>query len=159
MKYKIEVKWAIIFALLTLTWILLEKISGLHSTHIDKHAIYTNFFAIPAIAVYIFALLEKRKNYYHGNMNYLQGFVTGLIVTLVVVILSPLTQSISSTVITPEYFPNIIQHSVSTGKMEQEAAGKYFSLGNYVVQGLIGASVMGIITSAVVAIFTRRKKN
>lgn len=48
-KYRIELKWAIIFMVTTLAWMILEKLVGLHSTHIGKHMIYTNFFAIPAI--------------------------------------------------------------------------------------------------------------
>lgn len=153
---KIEIKWAIIFALMTLLWMVLEKAVGLHDVHIDKHMTYTNFFAIPAIAVYVFALLEKRKNHYHGKMTYMQGFICGLIITLFVTILSPLTQYITSTFITPDYFQNAIATGVSTGKTTQEAGEAYFNLENYIIQGLIGAPVMGMITTAIVAIFTRK---
>jgi len=154
---KIEIKWAIIFATMTLLWMLIEKATGLHDTHIDKHMVYTNFIAIPAIAVYVFALLDKRKNHYHEKMTYMQGFVCGLIITLIVTILSPLTQYITSTFITPDYFQNAIAYGVSTGKTTQEAAEGYFNLENYIIQGLIGAPVMGLLTTAIVAIFTRKK--
>lgn len=154
---KIEIKWAIIFALMTLLWMVLERSVGLHDTHIDKHAVYTNFIAIPAISVYVFALLDKRKNFYHGKMTYLQGFICGLIITLFVTVLSPLTQYITSTIITPDYFENAIAYGVSTGKITPEAAEDYFNLENYIIQGLIGAPFMGLITTALVAIFTRKK--
>lgn len=154
---KIEIKWAIIFALMTLLWMVLERSVGLHDTHIDKHAVYTNFIAIPAISVYVFALLDKRKNFYHGKMTYLQGFICGLIITLFVTVLSPLTQYITSTIITPDYFENAIAYGVSTGKTTPEAAEDYFNLENYIIQGLIGAPFMGLITTALVAIFTRKK--
>lgn len=153
---KIEIKWAIIFALMTLLWMLLERSVGLHDTHIDKHSVYTNFIAIPAISVYVFALLDKRKNFYHGKMAYLQGFICGLIITLFVTVLSPLTQYITSTIITPDYFENAIAYGVSTGKITPEAAEDYFNLKNYIIQGLIGAPFMGLITTALVAIFTRK---
>lgn len=156
-KYSIEIKWAIIFAVTTLVWMFLEKLVGLHSEHIDKHSIYTNFIAIPAIIIYVLALLDKRKNFYSGIMTYKQGFVSGLIITLIVTVLSPLTQFITSTIITPEYFPNVIKHVVSRELMKQEEAEKFFNLNAYIVQGLIGAFVMGLITTAIVAIFTRRK--
>jgi len=135
----------------------LEKLVGLHDEHIDKHPIYTNFIAIPAIAIYVFALLDKRKNFYKGAMTYKQGFITGLIITAIVTVLSPLTQYITSTIITPEYFPNMINYSVETGKLTQEAAEEYFNLKNYLLQVIIGTPLMGILTTAIVAIFTRKK--
>ncbi len=155
-KFRIEIKWAVLFVIMTLIWMFFEKLIGLHGKHIDKQAIYTNFIAIPAIAVYVFALLDKRKNFYSGQMTYKQGFISGLIITLIVTILSPLTQILTSELITPEFFPNAINYSVSTSYFTQEAAEKFFSLKNYIIQGLIGAPIMGIITTAIVAIFTRK---
>lgn len=154
--FKIEIKWALIFAAMTLGWMMLERLVGLHSTHIDKHLLYSNLIAIPAIAVYVFALLDKRKNYYQGKMTYQQGFMSGLIISLLVMVLSPITQVITSLVIAPDYFANIIQHSVSTGKMTQTEAADYFNLKSYIIQGLAGAPVMGIVTSAIVAFFTKK---
>ncbi len=136
---------------------ILEKVAGLHEEHIDKHLIYTNFIAIPAIAIYVFALLDKRKHFYKGAMTYKQGFITGLLITAIVTVISPLTQYITSTIITPEYFPNMISYSVETGKMTQEAAEEYFNLKNYLLQVIIGTPVMGILTTAIVAIFTKKK--
>jgi hypothetical protein len=155
-KISIEIKWAILFALMTLIWMIVERGIGLHDTHIDKHAVYTNFYAIPAILVYVFALLDKRKNFYHGKMTYVQGLVTGLVITLIVTILSPLTQYITSTFITPEYFQNAIDYGVSSGETTQEAAEAFFNIKNYIVQGLIGAPVMGLITTVIVAFFTKK---
>jgi hypothetical protein len=156
-KYNIEIKWAVIFVIMTFVWMLLEKLFGLYTTHIDKHYIYTNFIAIPAIAVYVFALLEKRKRDFGGSMTYWQGLISGLIITAIVTVISPLTQVITNIVIAPEYFPNMMEFAVSSGKMDQVAAEKEFTLGSYIIQGLIGAPVMGVLTSAIVAIFTRRK--
>ncbi len=154
---KIEFKWAVIFMIMMLLWMLIEKLAGLHDENIDKHAIYTNLVAIPAVAVYVLALLDKKNNFYDGNMSYMQGFKTGLIITLIVTIISPLTQYISNTFITPDYFFNITEFAVKEGKMTQEEAENFFNLKSYILQGLIGAVVMGLITSAIVAYFIRSK--
>ncbi len=156
-KYKIEIKWAVIFIAAILVWMIFEKLVGLHTTHIDKHALYTNFFAIPAIVIYVFALLDKRNNYFNGIISWKDGFITGLIITLIITVLTPLTQIIISNIITPEYFPNIIEYSVKEGMMTLEEAEKYFSLSSYIMQGAIGSFIMGIITSAIVALFIRKK--
>jgi hypothetical protein len=158
-KLSVEIKWALLFVAFTLVWMLGEKLAGLYSTHIDKHAIVTNFFAVPAIAIYVLALLDKRRNSYGGTMTWKQGFVCGLIITLFVTMVSPLTQVIIAKVIAPEYFPNVISYAVSSGEMEQAAAEEYFNLRSYIQQVLIGTPVMGIVTSAIVAIFTRKAPN
>ena len=152
----IEIKWAVIFIIMTLLWMLLERLVGLHDVYIDKHPIFTNIIAIPAIAVYVLALRNKRKSYYNGKMTYMQGFISGLIITFIVTVLSPVTQIITSYVITPHYFSNVINYSVKNGLMNQEAAEAYFNIKSYIIQGLMGASIMGTITAAIVAIFARK---
>ncbi len=155
-KFAIEIKWGIIFTLIALLWMVLEKSAGLHDLFIAKHAIYTNFFAIPTIAVYVFALLDKRKNFYN-KLSWLDGFLCGLVISVIVTILSPLSQYITVTFITPEYFPNAIKYAVESGKMTQEDADKYFNLSSYIMQSALGGLLMGAITSAVVALFVRKK--
>ena len=105
-----------------------------------------------------FALLDKRKNFYNGVITYKQGFITGLIITAIVTIFSPLTQWIISNVITPDYFKNVIQYSVETGYHKSIAdAEAQFNLKSYIVQSTVGALIMGIVTTAIVAIFIRKK--
>lgn len=157
-KIKHEIKWALIFIVMTLIWMLLEKLVGLHSTHIDKHMYLTNLFAIPAIIIYVMALRDKKRNFYNGQMNYKQGFITGLIISVIIMVFSPLTQWITSTLITPEYFPNAIDYSVESGyHATYKEAELYFNLKRYIIQSVIGAIGMGIVTSAIVAIFVRTK--
>lgn len=155
-KISIEIKWAFIFIMAQLIWMVLEKVSGLHDVHIDKHLYLTNLFAIPAIAIYVFALRDKKRNYYHGHMSYMQGFKAGTIISLIVMVFAPLIQWITSVIITPEYFSNVINYSVATGYYQsREEAEAYFNLGNYIIQSMVGALVMGLVTSAIVAWFVR----
>lgn len=154
---KIEIKWALIFILSMLAWMFFEKSMGWHDEKIADHATYTNFFAIPAILVYVFALLDKKKNFYSGVMSYKQGVISGLIITVIVTVLSPLAQYITSTIITPDYFPNVIEYAVSSGKMTQADAEAYFNINSYMIQSVIGALVMGLVTSLIVAIFVKSK--
>jgi len=156
-KFKIEIKWALIFVVMMLVWMCFEKLTGLHDQHIDQHYIYTNFVAVFAIIVYVFALLDKRKNFYQGKMTYKQGFISGLIISLIVTFFSPLTQYVTSEFISTEYFSNMINYAVSEGKMTQVEAENYFNLKSYLIQVIIATPIMGIITTAIVAIFTKMK--
>jgi len=157
-KFKLEMKWAVLFMVMTLLWMVLEKLVGLHSTHIDLHLYLTNLYAIPAILVYVFALKEKKKKDFNGQMTFKQGLFSGLIITLMITVFAPLTQWIISTIITPEYFPNVIAHSVETGYHSSlKEAQAYFNLKNYIVQSTIGTLLMGIVTTLIVAFFLKTK--
>ncbi|GIV44714.1 MAG: hypothetical protein KatS3mg035_1837 [Bacteroidia bacterium] len=156
---KIEIKWAIIFSVIGLLWMVLEKLCGLHGKYIDYHLYLTNLFAIPAIIVMVMALKDKKKSFYSGQMNYKQGLISGIILSVIIALLSPLTQWITSFVITPEYFPNVIKRSVEIGYFKTTAeAEANFNYQNYAIQGAIGSLVMGIVTTAIVMIFIRTKK-
>lgn len=157
-KIKIELKWAIIFSIVGLLWMVLEKLSGLHGTYIDYHLYLTNLFAIPAIWVMVLALKDKKKNFYNQQMSYSQGLISGIILSVFIAVLSPLTQWIISYVISPEYFPNVIKRSVELGYYATtEAAEAYFNYANYAKQGAIGGLMIGIITVAIAMIFIRTK--
>ena len=134
-----------------------ERLMGWHGGNIARHATLTNLFAIPAIIIYVLALLDKRNNDLGGIMTWGQGFTSGLIITLVVVILSPLAQYLTHTVITPEYFSNVIEYAVNEDQMTREEAESYFSLSSYMFQSAIGGVIMGIVTSAIVAFFVKKK--
>lgn len=158
-KIKIEIKWAVYFTLMTLVWMLLEKICGLHGKYIDYHLYLTNLFAVPAIWFMALALKDKKKNFHNGNMNYKQGLISGIIVSAIIALLSPLTQWITSYVITPEYFPNVIKRSVEIGYYKTTAeAEANFNYKNYAINSTIFAFVFGVVTTAIAMIFIRTKK-
>lgn len=158
-KYSIEIKWTVTFITMTLLWMLFEKLAGLHSTHIDKHMYLTNLYAIPAIIVFVLALKDKKKNFYNGNMSYKQGLVSGLIISAIVAIVSPLMQWIISYIISPEYFSNVIDYSLKTGHYKtKEEAEAFFNYKNYAVQSTIAAIVMGALTTAIAMIFIKTKR-
>lgn len=159
-KIKVEIKWAIIFSVTTLIWMGLEKLIGLHGRYIDYHLYLTNLFAIPAIIVMVMALKDKKKSFYNGQMYYKQGLISGIILSAIIALFSPLTQWITSYIITPEYFPNVIKRSVELGFYKTVAdAEANFNFQNYAIQGIIGALVMGIITTIVSMIFLQTKRN
>ncbi|MEM6766201.1 MAG: DUF4199 domain-containing protein [Bacteroidota bacterium] len=155
-KYTTEIKWGLIFVAMMLAWMTFEKLAGLHDVHIDKHPIVTNLIMIPAFLVYYLALKEKRDKDYGGVMSWKQGFISGVIIGLVVMVITPLTQYITSTIITPDYFQNAIAYSVETNQSTLEAAEANFNLKNYIILSTISAPIMGAITAAIMALVVRR---
>jgi len=52
-------------------------------------------------------------------------------------LLTPLAQWITHTLITSDFFENILAYSIEQGLMTQEEAAGYFSLFGYIVQSVI----------------------
>jgi hypothetical protein len=156
-RYHTEIRWGLIFTAVMLLWMWGEQLVGLHGRYIAQHATYTNLFAIPAILLYVLALKQKKRRDYGGQMSWKQGMQSGVLITLVVVVLSPAVQWLTHTVITPEYFNNVQVYAITQGMMSPQQAAEYFSLGNYMLQSLVGAAIMGVLTSAIVAFFLRSK--
>lgn len=156
-KIAIEIKWGIIFTVSGLLWMFLEKSLGWHDELIGKHPIYSMLFSVVAIIIFIFALRDKKINYFQNDMDWKQGFLSGCIISLVVAILSPISQYITSEIISPQYFQNAINFAVENKSMSVEDAKAFFNLKSYMFQAVFGALSMGIVTSAIVAYFMKTK--
>jgi len=156
--FSIEFRWAVNFSIATLLWMVFEKSIGLHDAHIENHLLYSNFFAIVAIAIYFFALLDKKKNFYKSNIDWKQGFISGLLLSFFIALMSPLVQYITFTFITPKFFQNFTEYAVLKKSMTLVQAQAYFSMNSYILQGVSGALSMGVITSAIVALIIKTKR-
>lgn len=156
-KFSIEIKWAINFSIVTLLWMILEHSLGWHDENIAKHALYSNLFAFVAIGIYFFALNEKKKNFFIGNMTFRQGFILGVILSVFIAILSPIVNFITFKYIAPNFFEHMIDYAVSNKVQTQIQAEEYFNLKSYIMQGTFGSLSMGVVTSAIVAFFLKSK--
>lgn len=155
-KYNREVKWGIIFSIVSMGWMFFERTMGWHSVQIDQHATMTMLFLLPAVATYVLALLDIRSDYKEGY-SWKQGFRSGMIMTATIVLLSPLNQMVTHYFISPSYFENITAYSVEKGLLPEKEALAYFTLSNYIVQSALFSLIAGTVISAIVAIFTRKK--
>ncbi len=151
-KWTLEIKWGLLFIGMGLIWMVLERIFGLHDTHIHLHPQYTNLIAIPAILIYILAVRDINSKKYEGKMAFAQAFKSTLSITALVTIASPFTQLITSYVITPHYFENAIAYSVAQKIMTLEDAEAYFNINNYITQSTLFAPIMGLITGLLVSL-------
>ncbi|MCU0394602.1 MAG: DUF4199 domain-containing protein [Chitinophagaceae bacterium] len=156
--WRTEIKWGLLFVLAGLAWTWLEKLAGLHSTRIDQHASLTMLFMIPAFALYWLAFREKKRQL-GGQISFRQAFLSGLVISVVVTVLTPLSQYLTHYFISPDYLRNITDYSVRTGAMTAEEASGYFTFKNYVIQSLLFAPVAGIITSLLVGWLVSRGKS
>ena len=154
---KIEFKWAIIFTITTLAWMFLEQTLGWHDEKIADHYWLSMLYMPVAIFLYILALREKRRRFYNKQLTWRQGFLSGFVVSVFATALSPLAQNLTHYYITPEYFPNIIEYSVTNELMTLGAANEYFNITNYIMQSAIGVLIGGLMLLAIAAFILRRK--
>jgi hypothetical protein len=157
-RFKRAIKWMAVLWVLTLGWMYFERAMGWHGTLIHQHALYTNVYDLIFIVVFFLALLETKKKQ-GGIMDWIDGFWTGMIITLGMVIMSPLTQILTHKVISPEFFPNIIRYAVESGFLQAEQAEAQFNLEAYMVSNAVGTLLLGTITSAVVALVLKTRKS
>lgn len=157
-KFSIEFKWAVNFSIATIIWMIIEKSTGLHDKHIDQHFIYSSLFALVAIGLYFFALLDKKKNFYNNQIDWKQGFISGMVLSFFIALMSPLVQFIVFNYISPKFFENFIQYSVLKKSMTLDQARAFYSMNSYILQGVSGALSMGVLTAAIVALVIKTKK-
>lgn len=153
---KIELKWGLIFAFVALLWITLEYLVGLHGRYIRWHPWLTMFFVIPAVVMMVMSIVEKRT-VLGGHITFKQAFLCGLGVSIIVGLLTPITQIIFHRFINPGFFESFINYAVTTQQATLEQAQKYFNLTSYIIQGMIFAVIVGAITSLAIAAMIRKE--
>lgn len=155
---RIELKWAVLFTISYLTWMLLEKTLGWHDENISNQY-WLRFFYIPiSILFYFLALKESRRRIYQEHISWLQAFWNGLLLAFFIVLLVPASQYVIHTHISPEFFENMIAYNVENGLMSREEAEENFTLQSYIYGSAITAAIAGTIASALVAVFVSRLK-
>ncbi len=153
---RIEFKWAIIFTIATLAWMLLEKTLGWHDEQIANHDWLTFLFLPFIVLMYVLALREKRRRYYNKKITWKQAFLAGLMVSIFAAALSPLAQYITHNYITPEFFVKVKDYSVTNKLMTVNAVNDYYNITNYIMQAALSSLIGGTIISAVLAFFMKR---
>lgn len=151
--YYHEIKFALMFSGLNILWMLGEKLTGLHDVHIADHAFYTNYLAIPSILLYAVAMYQK-QTLLGGEMNFKQGFMSGIGITMIVTALTPVVQFFIHTIISPEYFINVRVFAIQEG-MKPEVADTHFTLNSYILLSVFTGFVYGVITTIFTTIMVR----
>ena len=156
-KFKIEFKWAVVIMIITLAWMTLEKQLGFHDEKLKWQMFFGMLIIIPNFILYFLALRDKKKNYYNGEMNWKQGFISGIVISFIVAIFSPLTQFITYEFIVPNFFDKMIALSVESKRLTEEEAKSYFNLSASIWQNISNGLSYGIVLGAIVAYILKTK--
>lgn len=155
--FRIELRWAILFSFVSMLWMFAEYQLGWHDKYIANQLGY-HFIVVFLIylIMYYKAVKAKRKSYYDGAITWKQALVSGGTISVLVAILSPMTEFFIYHYISPEYFQNMIVYQTATEHMSQESAENFFNMKSFIVQGIFTSLSMGFFVSLIVAFLVKR---
>ena len=155
-KFKIEFKWASIFTGINLIWIYIEKYLGLHNEYIDYHSIVSLVMLLPLSLCIFMGLNQKRQDYYKGEMTWQKAFLSGSLLSLLVAGLSPGPVYVMAEYVSPEFFLIAKKASAERG-VSQKLTKQLFNLNTYISQAIMFYLAFGVMISAIVGLFVKRK--
>lgn len=153
---KIEIKFGLLYAAATLIWISVEYFLGLHSSYIALHPYASFLFIFVAIAV-IYQGMKARKEFQNGEITYGQLVLSGIYISIVAVLVSPLTNYIFHSFINPEFFEAMIQRSVDQMRLTEDMAREHFNLRRYTQLNIVFGLISGVLISLFTAIILRKR--
>ncbi len=157
--WQTEMKWGLVHCGMTIAWALLGKMMGFHAEKIAYNLVFNTLSIVPSFIIYLLALREKRKKAFQGLMSYRQGLASGMLLTVFITALGPLTPLITIGLISPDLFINLTRFTVQSGMMSEAEAAKQFNMGAFALQGLLAAPVFGLLFSLIAAAIGHKKAN
>lgn len=157
-KFKIEFRWAIYYTFLTILWFQIEKSFGLHNQNIENQPYITNLFYIVVFIIYIFALSDKKKNYFNGIMTWQQGLISGVVLSILAMILAPFAIYFKLKYVNSEFFQQMIKASTARG-IKLENAEAVFNMKAYITLGVVDCLSFGIIFAALASALIKTKNS
>jgi uncharacterized protein DUF4199 len=156
-KFAIEIKWAIRYIFVYIAWIFLEKYTGAYDAHFENYFLLSFGFYVLAFLIYLMAIKEKKIHYFGNNMDWKQGSISGIYMTVFIAILMPFAQIVIHKSIAPEFFPNMIKRSLANKNANPETIKELYNLTGYIWQTVILTLSVGVIYAAAASRVLRNK--
>ena len=154
--FKIEIKWSIIYSIAYLLWMYFESRMGWHDSKVGLEPLYNLLFLPISIILIGLAIFDKKRNYYKNEMDWKKGFVSGIILAVLITVLNPIVLYISYNYISPSFFDNAISAAVAEG-LPLEKAKAQFNLNTAISNSVFDKLSFGVVISAAVSYFIRTK--
>ena len=154
-KNAFEIKWAFVLTIAQLLWIVCEKQIGLYTTHIEDFSVYTHLFFVPALVVYLLALLEIKNKHANGTITYRQGLFAGLRIMYISTMLSPIT--ITFRFVFFDLLSNLNSYFFDKTAISPGDTGDSSAFLWILILGLTATPVTGFILSTIIPLFIRGK--
>ncbi len=154
--WSIALFWGLVAIFTSVFWSVLGHLLGVDDEKIAYFPLFNVLIIIPMFIIYFLAIRNVNKEF-QPAMTYWQKVLSGLMLTIVITILGPIPPLISAFAISPNLFSNSIQYVVDQKMMTLEQAAQQFNLISFIVQGLIGAPISGLVLSLVASLIVRKR--
>jgi hypothetical protein len=156
-QFSIELKWAFNFFIASMLWMMLEKFLGYHDDKIQYQPLFSMLFGFVTLVIYIFALKDKKINFYHNQMNWREGFVSGLTLSLVIALFTTMIEYTKHHVISPYFLETMQKIIVEQNKMTLENAENFFTFSNTLSQSIFYVISFGSVLAALISLVIKSK--
>ena len=154
---KNEFKWAVIISVIMLAWLTILKFAGFESEKASQFSMVSMVFFVFMFGFYVLAVRERRTRL-RGFIERRDAFLTGLIITMFLVLLMPINMLIFHFVINPDFFQTMIDVAVESGTPFEQAKSDY-NLVAYIFSSMLMMAILGGLYSAVCAVLLQRVPN
>jgi hypothetical protein len=157
-QFSIEFRWAFTFLLAQTLWIMFERTLGFHDEKLQFQPLFSMLFNFILIAIYILAIRDKKIKIYKGQMTWQEGFVTGLMLTLIIALFTTMTEYTKHHVISPYLLDDMKAMILEEKRMTNEQADKYFSFSKTLSNSIFFTISIGVLITSIVAWIMKSKE-
>lgn len=151
-KYEIEFKWSLIFGLVYLLWMLIEKGLGYHSSKANYEPLFNLLFIPISFILYFLALKNKKKDIYNNHIDWKDSFISGIILCFLVTIISTSVVFITFNFISPSFFENAIALS-----NQKDMAAVNFNFPVFIKNNIFDKLSFGVVFTAIISYILKSK--
>ena len=161
-----ELRWGLIIGLVNLAWLYGTYYAGLHTRGMVGIQVLTIGSFLLSIVGYVFALREVVRR--EPETSYLEGIRSGAVIAGIVAVIAVIAQFGYFKLVNPGWTDYMVEqtreHFAAQGlpadQVEEiaEQSRKTFGLASYMIQSALGAIFLGMLSSAIILIFLRRKR-
>jgi hypothetical protein len=157
-QFSVEFRWAFTFLLAQTLWIMFEKTLGFHGDKIQYQPLFSMLFNFILIAIYVLAIRDKKKKIYNNQMTWQEGFVSGLMLTLIIALFTTMTEYTKHNVISPYLLEDMKDLILAENRMTVEDANNYFSFSKTLSNTIFFTISIGVLITSIVAWIMKSKE-
>lgn len=151
-KYAIEIKWTAIFSIVYLIWMIFEKMLGYHSEKALQEPIFNLLFIPISVVLFYLAIKNKKKTIFNNEMEWKQGFASGIVLTLLLAITTTVVVMFTFNIISPNYFETAIEASKN-----KEVAQFNYNFPVFIKNNIFDKLSFGVVFSAIMSYLLKTK--